>query len=85
MTNGRSKTLQGYVSVHKKLFEIAVEEGYEGIRPFATRYQPMIVPPNEYENYTTGCYKALQVHVMRFENSDLQRVRLRFIATIYIS
>ena len=72
---GQASALQGYISVHKKLFTMAVEEGYEGIKPFVTRYQPMIVPPKDYTGPSGGCYKVLPVEVMRTENSVVQKVR----------
>ena len=70
----KGKELQGFVSVHRRLFEMAVEDNPESINPFTTRYQPMIVPPDNYESPKKGGYKALEVGVMRIVGSKEQRV-----------
>lgn len=70
----KGKGLQGFVSVHRRLFEMAVEENPGSINPFTTRYQPMIVPPDNYESPKKGGYKALEVGVMRLAGSEEQRV-----------
>lgn len=73
---GKTLQLQGYVSVNERLYQLAVEEKFQGIRPFATRYQPMIVPPDMYTSPNRGGYKALDVDVMRTAGCKEQKVRL---------
>ena len=74
-STGKGTAQQGFISVHEKLFNMAMEEGFKNVSPFSMRYQPMIVPPGDYTGPTSGCYKALEVSVMRTGTSSAQKVK----------
>ena len=71
------KKLTGLIVMNEWLYRVCLEDKFESLEGFTSRYQPMIVPPRPWTGPRDGGYYALNVDLMRTHGCQNQRVRIR--------
>jgi len=68
------KKLVGRIVMNPWLYRACLDDKFESLEGFTSRYQPMIVPPRPWKGIRDGGYYALNVDLMRTHGCRNQRV-----------